>query len=429
MSHAIDTAVRTDVIERLIEQFASLTEPGTGAGVTRLAYTPLEREAHACFADWMRRLGLDVQVDAAGNTVAELPGTDPTGLPALGTGSHLDSVPGAGRFDGIAGVVAAMVAARALVEVGPLRHAVRFVVFAGEEGARFGQACTGSRLVGGLTTPADLEWLVDKDRVSVATAMRALGLDPTRAGDAAWHSRQWSAWVELHVEQGSTLADAGLPIGIVDVISGSTRVKIKLDGCASHTGGTPMHRRVDALAAAAEIVLAGEHQARDARHHGTRITVGKLDVQPGSITTIPGHCELYVDVRDIDSERQRTATNELINTAHDLAAARGVRIETSLLGDASPVVLSAAVRSTLVATAETAGLGYRVMPSGASHDTQMIAHLVPAGMIFVPSRNGGVSHTPDEFTDFADLAVGARLLVAALLRFDALDAGPDEDRS
>ncbi|MFJ4262000.1 Zn-dependent hydrolase [Paenarthrobacter nicotinovorans] len=406
-------------LQTLIERFASMSEPGSGPGVTRLGYSALERQAHTEYAAYMESLGLTVSTDAAGNTIAELPGTDPA-LPALGTGSHLDSVPNGGAFDGIAGVVAAMEVARTVsTSVQPFRHSLRFVAFAAEEGARFGQACTGSRIIAGLTTAEDLPGLLDKDGINVADAMEAIGIDPQRIGDAAWNPADWAGFIELHIEQGSVLTDAGLPVGVVDLISGSTRIKIDITGRASHTGGTPMHLRADALAAAAQIVLAAEELAKDSRHHGTRITVGKLDVHPGSITTIPGHCQLHIDVRDTDAERQRLSTTELIARAYEIAANRETGITVEILADASPVVLPMTIRTAITAAAADLGIDYRVLPSGASHDTQMINHVCPGGMIFVPSQNHGISHSPDELTEYEDLAVGVELLTASLRHLDA----------
>ncbi len=408
----------TERLRTLIETFAALSEPGSGPGVTRLGYSALEREAHTHFAAYMADLGLAVRTDAAGNTIAELPGMDPS-LPALGTGSHLDSVPNGGAFDGIAGVVAAMEVAASVTASGEsFRHTLRFVAFAAEEGARFGQACTGSRIVAGLTAADDLAGLLDKDGVSVAEAMSAIGIDPRRVADACWNRQDWAGFIELHIEQGSVLTDAGLSVGVVDLISGSTRIKIDITGRASHTGGTPMHLRVDALAAAAQVVLAAEELAKDSRHHGTRITVGKLDVHPGSITTIPGHCQLHIDIRDTDAERQRLSTTELIARAYDIAGARKTGIKVEVLADASPVVLPVTVRTGITTAAAELGIEYRVLASGASHDTQMINHVCPGGMIFVPSQNHGISHSPDELTEYVDLAVGIELLTASLRQLD-----------
>lgn len=403
-----------------IAAFAAMTEPDTGPGVTRLAYTPLERHAHEHFARHMRDLGLQVWIDAAGNTIAERAGTDPS-LPAIGSGSHLDSVPQAGSYDGIAGVAAAMEVARLLRDRAvEHRHPIRFVVFAAEEGARFGQACTGSRIAGGLTTAADLESLRDADGVSIAEAMRAVDIEPTEVDRARWHPQDWLAFVELHIEQGAVLDTLGLPIGVVDQISGSTRFRLQFEGRASHTGGTPMHLRADALAAAAQLVCAAETLARDPRHHGTRITVGRLQVAPGSITTIPGLAEAYIDVRDIDSDRQRDTAAELAELARSVGHTRGVAVSVHPMADASPVALPAWIRHTIVGACRSQDLDYRVMASGASHDTQMISGVVPAGMVFVPSLNHGVSHSPDELTDAADLATGVDVLAATLLALDDL---------
>ncbi|MFI0471017.1 Zn-dependent hydrolase [Saccharopolyspora sp. 5N102] len=423
MSTAVGPQLRADAdaLEAQIAEFAAMSEPDSGPGVTRLAYTPLERAAHEHFAEHMRALGLRVWTDAAGNTNAERAGTDPS-LPAIGTGSHLDSVPQAGRYDGIAGVVAAMEIARLLHDQAiEHRHPLRFVVFAAEEGARFGQACTGSRIAGGLTAAADLNGKRDGNGVSIAEAMRSVGLDPTAVEAARWRPQDWRAFVELHIEQGSVLDTSCVPIGVVDQISGSTRFALRFQGRASHTGGTPMHLRADALAAAAQVVSAAEALAKDSRHHGTRITVGRLDVSPGSITTIPGECHAYVDVRDTDSDRQRETAAELVDIAHEIGRARGVAVSARPMADASPVVLPSWVRNAIVHACHERGLDYRVMPSGASHDTQMISGVVPAGMVFVPSLNHGVSHSPQELTEAADLAVGVDVLVTALLALDGME--------
>ncbi|MFI5610928.1 Zn-dependent hydrolase [Amycolatopsis sp. NPDC051903] len=416
----VDFRLRADEtrLAQWLDEFAALSEPDSGPGVTRLAHTPLERRAHARFADHVTALGLTVHTDAAGNTIAELPGTAP-GAPALGTGSHLDSVPNAGAFDGIAGVVAAMETARLYTEhdVRPA-HPVRFVVFAAEEGARFGQACTGSRLAAGLTTAADLDAKADADGVTLAEAMRSVGLDPAGAASARWQPADWAAFLELHIEQGSVLESTGLPLGVVDLISGSTRFRLDLTGRASHTGGTPMHQRADTLAAAAEIVLLVESIATDSRHHGTRATVGRLDSAPGSITTIAGRAQLHVDVRDVDGDRQRLTSAEIVERAGAIAARRGVGFSAHALADASPVLLPRQITDVVAATCAELGYAQRVLPSGASHDAQMVNHITPTGMIFVPSRDG-MSHSPDEWTDVADLARGTEVLAHSLLALDS----------
>lgn len=420
-STSVDVKLSADSgrLRQRLDEFSALSEPDSGPGVTRLAYTALERRAHAVFAEHMRELGLAVWTDEAGNTIAEQAGIV-AGLPALGTGSHLDSVPNAGAFDGIAGVVAAMEIAQLYGEHGiELAHPVRFVAFTAEEGARFGQACTGSRIIAGLTGPDDLDGKRDADGVSLAEAMRSVGFEPRNVARAQWSSQDWAAFLELHIEQGSVLESAGIPVGVVDLISGSTRLLLELTGRASHTGGTPMNLRADALAAAAEIVLLVEAIANDNRHRGTRATVGRLDVTPGSITTIAGQVQVYVDVRDVDSDRQRLTAAEIVHRAQAISAHRGIELSARTLADASPVLLPRWVKDTVAGACAELGTDYRVMPSGASHDSQMINRVTPTGMIFVPSRDG-VSHSPAEWTDAKDLAVGTHVLAATLLRLDSL---------
>lgn len=435
MSTATHTATHTefaglpaadaDWLGAAIEEVAGFTEPGTG--VTRLAYTPLEREAHAWFAEHMTKVGCTVHTDAAGNTIATRPGR--TDGPAIGTGSHLDSVYGAGRFDGIAGSVAAMEVARMLDAGGvETNRPLRFVVFAGEEGARFGQACLGSKLAAGLASTAELD-RVDRDGVTLGAAMAAVGFDGHAAVANPWRPADWAAFIELHVEQGSVLETAGLPVGVVDLISGSTRVELTLNGRPSHTGGTPMPGRADALAAAAECVLLAEQEVLAPTARGARATVGRLTVSPNSITTIPGQVTLSLDVRDVDADRQRLLTAAIVAKAHAAGLRRGVEMSARILGDTSPVVLPLWLRETITGTATDTGVPYRVLTSGASHDSQMVNRVTPAAMIFVPSRDG-LSHVPEEFTSPADIATGVDLLARSILRLDArLGPARENDRT
>lgn len=421
VGETVATRARLDAteIQASIEAFAALSEGGDG--VTRVGYSELERRAHAHFARQMRDLGLDVTEDAAGNTIAELHGR--ASGPAIGTGSHLDSVPRGGRFDGIAGVCAAMAVARAIHDRSePTNLPWRFVVFAAEEGARFGQACNGSRAAAGLVAPSDLAQLVDAQGTTMFDAMVSVGLAPNEVGSAAWRPEDWAAFIELHIEQGTVLEASSTPIGVVDVISGSSRLLVELDGVASHTGGTPMHQRHDALAAAAECVVLGERLANDLSHHGTRVTVGRLDVEPGSITTIPGRVAFTVDVRDFDSERQRRTARLLDTEFRSIAARRDIGYGCSVIGDTSPVVLPLDLVDTIAGAAAGRSLSYRLLSSGASHDAQQISRLTPTGMIFVPSIRG-LSHVPEEKTEFEDIARGAEVLLDSMLAIDARHRG------
>jgi allantoate deiminase len=402
-----------ELLANRIARFAAMTS--IPDGVTRLGYTALERDAHTVFADELRALDLRVWTDPAGNTIAESPGSGP----GIGTGSHLDSVPNGGRFDGIAGVVAAMEAARLLVEH-RIEHVApfRFVAFACEEGARFGQACIGSRFAAGLMDDWRLASLADRTGVRLVDAMQQLEFDASKAASQPWHRNDWGAFIELHVEQGGVLEETGVGIGIVDLISGSSRLRFELTGIASHTGATPMKKRHDALAAAAELVLIAEEIALDSRHRGTRATVGTLEVSPGSITTIPGRVSLSLDVRDVDSDRQRDTAMEIVRRTVAACQRRGVEVEVSLIGDTSPVVLSIWLRDVVARACRNSGSGYRVMTSGASHDAQNMNHITPTAMLFVPSRSG-LSHVPEEWTSSHELAQGTAVLLSAMLHADA----------
>lgn len=417
-AEAVDACPRAEPgrIATMLRAIAEIGADGEGA-VSRLAFTPAERKAHDLVAGWLRDLGLAVRQDAIGNTIAERRGRR-TDLPAIAVGSHLDSVPRGGRFDGIVGVVGAVELVRLLAErEAEIDHPVRVVCFAGEEGARFGEPCIGSKAVTGMLERRDLRLMHDMEGVSLAAALSGVGLDPAKVSEARWEPAEWAAFLELHVEQGRVLEAAGRHIGLVDVVSGSTRLRLTVNGRADHSGGTPMGLRADALAAAAEIILAAEALASDERHRGTRTTVGYLSVHPNSITTIPGRVTLTVDVRDIDTDRQRQAAAEVVAQARQICERRATSLEASVIADTSPAVLPIWIRGFTSAACADLGIEYLVLTSGASHDAQVVNRRVPAGMIFVPSRDG-LSHVPEEWTSSADIARGVDVLTESVLRLD-----------
>ena len=405
-------------IASMLEQIAATGTVPRRPGVTRLAYSEPERAAHRLFAGWLEEIGLSVRTDAAGNTIAELPGTDPH-APAIGIGSHLDSVPEGGRYDGIVGVVGAVEAARVLAGR-PTRtaHPLRFVAFAAEEGARFGEPCIGSKIVARRLRSATLARR-DRDGVSLAEAMAEVGVDARRLSEAAWDPADWAAFLELHIEQARVLESVGRRIGLVDSVSGSTRIRISVLGQADHSGGTPMHMRVDALAAAAEIIVAAERLANEPQNRGARITVGQIQVAPNSITTISGHADVAVDIRDLDWDRQRAIAERVVQLANEVGERRGAGIEVDLLAHTTPVVLPMWIRTVAAETCSDLGIAYRVLPSGAGHDAQVINAIVPAGIVFVPSRDG-LSHVPEEWSNPADVALGVSVLCGMVDRLDAV---------
>lgn len=395
-------------IARFVREIGEVGKDPRG-GWTRLAFGPEEREAHAIFERWASELGMSVWSDAIGNTFAQIPVQ--TSEPVVLVGSHLDTVPNGGSFDGVAGVAAALEAVRVLGETGATKRPLRIVVFAGEEGARFGTPCIGSRVATGVFTRGTLEELLDSDGVSAARSAADVGLSPGNASRAVWPDGSVEVFLELHIEQGRVLESRRTRLGIVDAIAGSTRVELEFSGRPDHSGATPMPLRSDALVGASEFVVEVERRAAGART--TVATVGKIEVDPGSMTTVPGAARLSLDVRDTDSDRQRDLMEELLDQASRISARRGLDLQATLVSDQSPVVLHKPLRERLARASLESGILFRVLPSGASHDAAHVARVAPTGMLFVPSRDG-ISHAPDEWSDVGDIALGARVIAETI---------------
>lgn len=379
-----------------------------GGGVTRLAYTESEREAHRLFADWAASSGASCTVDPAGNSVAVFR----EGSPYFLIGSHLDTVVRGGRYDGAAGVVGALEVADAVAE---LRHGVRVVAFAGEEGARFARPTLGSSFAAGLLDRATAARLRDADGTTLLAAAAELGLDPATA--PGWIGTEVACFFELHIEQGRQLETGAARIGLIDAIAGSVRIQFDVGGRADHSGATPMRMRADALAAASEVVLATEEIGR--RHRSTVATVGRMHIQPNNVTTIPGQVTLWVDLRDIDPDLQRRGARQVIDSAMEIAERRGIAISAEVLSDQPPIVLSAWPRAVLYEECRARGLTYRLLSSGAGHDAAVVARRAPAALVFIPCVEG-ISHSPREQASPDDVALAAEVLCTTLQRTDVL---------
>lgn len=399
-------------IARFLREVGEIGQDPLG-GSSRLAFGPEERAAHELFGCWATDLGLKVRTDPVGNTFAELGGRKPG--PYLMAGSHLDTVPQGGNFDGVVGVAVALEVARMLSESGGLEHPYRAVVFGGEEGPRFGAPCIGSRVATGAFTVDTLHELVDRDGRSVSECASELGLRPERAAEAVWEPGSVAAFLEVHIEQGRVLETRGRTVGVVDAIAGSTRLELTFRGRADHSGATPMPLRSDALTGASEFVVEVERKAAALRT--TVATVGQMEVRPGSFTTVPGMARLFLDVRDIDSEFQRELAEDLLDRAMRIAARRGLEVSATLVSDQSPVVLHKPIREHLAQAAQRMGVSFCVLSSGASHDTAHVAKVAPAGMIFVPSREG-ISHSAEEWSNVDDIATAAGVVAEALRSLD-----------
>jgi hydantoinase/carbamoylase family amidase len=402
---------------RLLQRLETLARSAPtdgGDGVTRLAWSPADISARILIQRWMLEVGVTTTVDAAGNLMADWPGSQP-GLAPLVTGSHLDTVGNGGTLDGAYGTVTGFEVVAALAARGErLRHPLRAVAWANEEGV-VAPPFTGSRVAAG--TPVDVS-ARGPDGLTLADRLRATGGDPAGLKAAAWPPI--AAYLELHIEQGPVLDAAGDPIGVVTGITGLRRGTITVNGTANHAGTTPMHRRRDALLAAAPIVTLVARLATDGP--ADVATVGALTVHPGNVNVVPGRVTLTYDVRSLDDERSDLALARLRAELEGVGERTGTTVTLSPVASIAAVPTDPRLQAVIHDAAAGLGLAATDLASGAGHDAGHVAALGPMGMIFVPSV-GGLSHNPAEATAAADLAAGAETLMAALrLADDRLDA-------
>jgi hydantoinase/carbamoylase family amidase len=388
-------------------------DPGAG-GITREVYTPTYASALEWVAERMRAAGLQTRLDVVGNLFGRWPGADPD-APIVLTGSHVDTTLNAGRYDGVLGVLGAIEAVRALRAAGVCpRRGIDLVAWAGEE-PRFGTGCVGSRAAAGELEPADLDRLRDRDGTSMADALRTAGFEPDRLAQARIDPDSVHALVELHIEQGIVLETHGDPIGAVTAIAAPHDFRLTFRGAATHAGATPMGLRRDALAGAAEAMVALERLARESPSATTVGTVGVLRLRPGAINVVPGEVELDVDIRDSDLAAREQVVGAVVAAAREIAERRDLDVAITPIVEDVPVLCDPRVVQASEAACRELGLACRRMTSGAYHDAMVLGRHVPVGMIFVPSA-GGVSHHPDEYTAPEDLDRGVQVLAGTLAR-------------
>jgi N-carbamoyl-L-amino-acid hydrolase len=394
---------------RLIEDLVQLARFGATAegAVMRVAYSDADLRARDWLDSEFAGLGMSVRRDAAGSSIAVLPGSEPK-LDPIAVVSHTDSVPDGGRYDGALGVIAGLACARAVHAGAPrLRHPLAVVNFEAEEATMAG-ATFGSRAFVGSLDPAIVERPAFDGR-PVRTHLEAAALDPDAVTDAARGRERFAACLELHVEQGPVLDAEGVTIGVVEGIVGIRRYVATFTGTANHAGTTPMDARDDALVSAAPFVVA----VRDvAVARGIAGTVGSLRVSPGAPNVIPGRVEVDVELRSTDDSLLARAEEEL----RGIAGAAGATLDP--LTAKTPVAFSPRVLERIEDAARELGLSHRRLWSGAGHDAGLLAPLTEAGMIFVPSR-GGMSHSVDELTEDADCVAGAEVLLRTIVALDA----------
>jgi hydantoinase/carbamoylase family amidase len=384
-------------------------------GVTRLSYRAEHAEAARLTAGWMREAGAEVGVDRWGNLFGVVPGAD-RARPPVAAGSHLDTVPNGGIFDGALGVVAAIEAAAALREAGvALRHPLLLLAFAEEEGVSFGVGCLGSRGVAGRAP--DLDSLADRGGRRAADAIRAFDPGVPRMEMPT----PMAAYLELHIEQGPILERRGTPLAAVDAIVGIARMAFVFRGEPNHAGTTPMNARRDALWGAADLIVRVREiaQATQGRAVGT---VGQCAVSPGVANVIPGRAEVIVEVRSADGRVLDDLCAEIKSTASACAGRYELEVDHHPWWTEPALPLDPRVRGEVAEAARDLGWPMVTMPSWAGHDAKILAGVAPSGMIFVPSIKG-ISHSPLEQTAWEDAARGAQVLCRALERLDAWNGG------
>ncbi|HEV8347954.1 MAG TPA: Zn-dependent hydrolase [Vicinamibacterales bacterium] len=400
-----------------IEALSVFGRPAGGTfadGVSRIAYSDADVAGRRYVMGLMTAAGLRPRIDAAGNIFARQSRGDST-LPPILFGSHIDSVPSGGNFDGDLGSLSALGVIEALDAAGVrTRHPLEMVVWAHEEGFAFGRGLACSRIAAGDVTPADLDEVWNGMRR--ADAIRKIGGNPDQIESAKRARGSHQCYIELHIEQGGTLERSGTPIGVVEGIVAIDKYDAIVTGVANHAGTTPIAERHDALLAAAHLTVA----VRDAvtRIPGRQVgTVGHIEVTPNSPNVIPGRAQISVELRDLSPQKLVTMMDDIRARAREIAANTQTAIEFKKTMGAAPAVASPEVQAAIERAAESFDLRSSRLPSGAGHDAQMMAVLGPMGMIFVPSV-GGVSHSPKELTHWDDCARGADVLLRTILEMD-----------
>lgn len=400
--------------QRLLDRLQALAGIGADGrgGVTRMAFTPEDHAARQWLRETLAASGLEARTDAGANLVAHRPGAL-AGPPVLMIGSHIDTVAGGGRLDGAYGVIAAMEVLTTLHERGIETAApVVAIAFTNEEGATFPLPMWGSRVVTGTLDGVDLG-ARDRTGRSLGDALAEAGGDLDRLASARWQPGSVAAFLEAHIEQGPVLERTGRDIGVVDAVVGRLMHDVVLRGRAGHAGTSPMDGRRDALVAAARVVEAVRRLALDGPCQAA--TVGRLDVEPDMSNVVPGRVSLSTDLRAAERDRLALADRELRAELGRIAAGAGVEIEVAAVDEIRPAPMDPRLRAVIQAAADGLGHPWMTLPSGAGHDAQVMATLAPAGMLFVPSRDG-ISHSHSEHTDEAQLVRGADVLLHSVLR-------------
>lgn len=386
---------------------------------TRMAYSKEDVAGREKFMDYFRKLGLSPRVDEAGNIIARLEGKNPE-LPAILTGSHLDTVPDGGRYDGAAGCVSGLEVCETLMENGvQLEHPLEVIVFTDEEGFRFGSGLLGSSAICGEPLEiqeSDLD-LYGNRRDDV---MSSYGITVDKVQEARRDPKSVHCFLELHVEQGASLYKSNKPIGVVSSIAGVSRYEIIICGEANHAGSTVMADRKDALVAASRFIAAVPEVVKENGNAYTVATVGTMKVSPNSINVVPGSCTFSLEIRDQDGDMISNIEKRLKEKLDTICKEMKEEYTFTQISYHEPAPMSEWVRGTIEKSVQKMGISYAVIPSGAFHDSLIMSTAFPTGMIFVPSVDG-ISHSRYEYTPDEDIEQGANVLLQTILQVDNMD--------
>ncbi|MCK9217032.1 MAG: Zn-dependent hydrolase [Firmicutes bacterium] len=403
-----------DRIKRDIENIAIITATPQ-KGSTRFSYSDEDRRAREYLFKEMEKLNLEIKVDGAGNIRAKYAHGNES-LPSVILGSHIDTVANGGKFDGVTGVISALELIRVIKEKKvQLKRPLELIVFAEEEGSNFGITMLGSKILTGKFSLKDLKNIKTYDGITGYDVMSNFGLDVDSIGRDVLKRNDVAAMIELHVEQGGILDLEDTPIGIVKSIAGMRTYKISLKGVSNHAGTTPMYLRKDPMAGASEIISYLEEAAKEHALPTTVGTVGKILCKPNMPNVISGEVNFYVDIRDVDPQGIEKVADALLNKTNEVAKKRGLTSSVELIGESDSVKLSSKIIEAIESSAIEENYKYKIMNSGAVHDSAMLTNFTDVGMIFVPSI-GGLSHCPEERTNYEDIKLGCDLLIHAVIK-------------
>ncbi len=402
-------------ISRFVEKLERVNAVGYEAdsGITRLALTDADFKAREIVLNYLETLGLEVRLDQVGNIIARKNGTDAS-LPSVLVGSHLDTVPGGGAYDGTLGVIAAIEAVEMLIDNRvEHEHPIEIIVFSIEESSRFNISTVGSKIITNRLKLEELQFYKDKQGQSIYDALSERGL--MRQKMSLVTPETVKAFVELHIEQGPILERKNRDVGIVEAIAAPSRMRIKLIGEEAHSGSCPMDMRRDALTTASKIIIEVEKKGREESQYKTVATVGNCEVYPGAMNVVPGQAVISIDIRGVDTHSILRTFNYITEQTKCICDRENTDYTIEIISQEKPVILDKEVQYKIQQECESLGLSYEFMLSGAGHDTMNLAKIVPSALIFIPCIKG-ISHNKNEAVNQHDLENGLKILYKTLAR-------------